>query len=397
MPVHPVEFARAGWHTIQRWAPAWVESSLLPLLFQSKDLMRLLARPRLPTNEFFDSDSAGSPRAVGIGLSSMATLHFEMLAQWPSERPSSDTPFWKLRAAGLRKSADLVAVEGPSALIKTLPRRNAFVLPRLVSHTLDVTGTWQDVCQRFHKSTRSNELRWVRKYGYRFEKTTELRHFEHFYENMYLPTMNGRHGSAGALAHKAKAHEFFKNGFLVRVFKGETWVAAALCEFRACGLRLCELGVLESNDELIKQGAMGAIYVGAIQEANALKCQKIDLTVTSSLLSNGTFQHKRRWGTTASLPISDQKRIWIQVARYTPAVHRLMVENPMITVDGKGELHALVAVESLDSWTCAEAAQWRKRFFMPGLNSIKILPLDRFRETGVLSFVTGDPEIRGTK
>lgn len=62
----------------------------------------------------------------------------------------------------------------------------------------------------------------------------------------------------------------------------------------------------------------------------------------------------------------------------------------MITVDAKGKLHALVAVESLDSWTAAEAVQWRKRFFMPGLNSLKILPLDRFRETGVLSFVALD-------
>jgi hypothetical protein len=95
-------------------------------------------------------------------------------------------------------------------------------------------------------------------------------------------------------------------------------------------------------------------------------------------------------GALPALPVSDQKRIWIQFARYTPAVHRLLAKNPMITVDEKGQLQALVALESLDCWTAEEAANWQKRFFVPGLNSIKILPLDRFRETGVLSSVAFD-------
>ncbi len=62
--------------------------------------------------------------------------------------------------------------------------------------------------------------------------------------------------------------------------------------------------------------------------------------------------------------------------------------NPMITVDEDGRLQALTALESLNHWTELEAIRWRKRFFMPGLNSIRVIPLDRFRETGVLSFVT---------
>ena len=388
MLIRPLEFARSRWHAIQRQAPPWSEASLLPLLFQLKDMMRLLFRPRLPTNEFFGADGADGPKAIGVSLTPIGGLHSELLAQWPSERATKDTPFWRVGAKGLKKSADLVVVEGPMLFIKTLPRHNALILPRSVAHTLDVTGGWQDVCRRFHKSVRTNELRRFRKYDYHFEKSTNTGHFEHFYESMYLPTMNRRHGSAAILASKTKAFEFFENGFLLRVFKSGSWVSGALCERRASGLRLCELGVLESNDALIHEGAMGAAYIGAIQAANSMKCHKINLTVTASLLSNSIFQHKRRWGTSVSLPVSDQQRIWIQIARYTPTIHQLLVMNPMITVDQDGRLQALAAIESLDQWTATEAERWRRQFFVPGLSSMKLLPLDRFRETGVLSFVT---------
>jgi hypothetical protein len=390
MTIYPLEITRSLWHKIQRGAPSWSESSLLPLLFQLKDMVRLLFRPMLTTNEFFGPDGADGPKAIGVGLTPLAGLCSALLMQWPFKRPSCSTPFWRVRAAGFKKSADLVAVEGSLLLINSLPRQNALILPRCVSHTLDVTGEWQDVCRRFHKSIRNNELRWVRKYGYRFEKSTTTDHFEHFYERMYLPTVNVRHGSAAALTSKAKAYELFENGFLLRVFKDRTWVAGALCELRASGLRLCELGVLESNDGLIKQGTMAATYVAAIQTANNLKCRQIDLTVSASLLFNGTFQHKRRWGTSVSLPVPYQQRIWIKIVRYTPAIHRLLVMNPMITVDENGHLQALVALESLDRWDAAEVVQWRKHFFTPGLSSIRVIPLDRFRETGVLSFVTID-------
>jgi hypothetical protein len=388
---YPLEIARSLWHSAQRRAPAWANASLLPLIFQFKDMVQLASRPMMPAQEFLGPDGADGPKAVG--LTPMAGIRNALLAEWPSIRPLRKIPFWSVGTQGFRKSADLVVVEGPLRLIKSLPRHNALILPRIVNHTLDVAGEWQDVCRRFHKSVRRNELRLIRKHGYRFEKSSSTGHFEHFYEEMYLPTVNARHGLAAAVSSKAKLREAFANGFLLRVLKGETYVAAALCEFRASELRLCEIGLLGSNTDLIKQGAMGAIYVGVIQAANNMKCRKADLTVSAPLLFDGLFRHKRRWGTSLSLSVSDQQRVWIQIARYTPAIHRLLMMNPMITVNEDGQLQALVALESIDHWTAAEAARWQEKFFMPGLSSIRVLPLDCFRETGVLSSEEASPEI----
>ena len=130
---------------------------------------------------------------------------------------------------------------------------------------------------------------------------------------------------------------------------------------------------------------MAAAYVGVIYWANRLKFRRLHFSTSAPFLADGIFQHKRKWGTSISLPVADQQRIWIRIRRYTPAIHRWLKSNPMITVDEDGRMHGLVSLDCLDDWTDAQAFQWRKRFYMPGLTAIRVLPLDRFRETGVLS------------
>ncbi len=108
--------------------------------------------------------------------------------------------------------------------------------------------------------------------------------------------MRARHGTAASLSGKSNLRELFDHGFLLRVFRDGTWVAGALCEFRCGGLRLCALGVLQSDMTLIQQGVMGTIYVGVIQAANNMKCGKLDLTVSAPFFSDGLFSTQKKLG-----------------------------------------------------------------------------------------------------
>lgn len=380
--------ARTVWHSIQRGAPAWAEPKLLPALHQMKDAVRLLLKPTLVTRHFHESGDGDGPKAIGVGLTSFGGLLPRVLTQWPTERSGNEASFWRIRTIGLGESVDLVAVEGPLLLTKALPRRNTLMLPRCVWHTLEVTGAWEDVCRRFHQSIRKNELRLIRKHGYRFEMSRDAGHFEHFFERMYLPTVRSRHRGAAMPTNRAKAREFFEHGFLVRVLKDGTWIAGALCEERANGLQFCLVGLSGSGENLLRQGAMAATYLGVIYWANRLGFRRVHFSASKPFLGDGILQHKRKWGTSISLPVEDQFRIWIRIRRYTPEIHRLLTSNPMITVDNGGRLHGLVSLNCLDDWTKAQAIQWRRRFNMPGLTTIRVLPMDRFRETGVLSLVT---------
>lgn len=383
-------FARARWHAIQRRAPAWIEPRILPALFRFRDVVQLLLKPRLVTRHFYASEREDAPGAIGVGLNPKAGVLPRLRAQWPSNQSANETPFWNVRAANFGKSVDLIAVEGPVLLIRTLPRQNALILPRLVWHTVDVTGEWENVCRRFHRSVRTNELRWVRKYEYRFEISRETRHMEHFFRRMYLPTMEARHRDNAKTQSYPRLLEMFENGLLLQVFNGNNWISGALCEIRSNGLHFCEVGVLDSDENLMKQGAMAAVYVGVIQWANRMGYRQVHLTTSAPFLADGIFRHKRRWGTRISLPVADQNRIWIRIRHYTPAAHLWVAANPMITVDEDGSMHGLVPLHRLEDWTPAQAIQWRKCFDLPGLTSIRLLPLDRFQETGVLSQVKMD-------
>ena len=105
-----------------------------------------------------------------------------------------------------------------------------------------------------------------------------------------------------------------------------------------------------------------------------------------------SFRFRVRWGTSISAPMAARGRIWIQLRRYTDSVHQLLRNNPMIALGGDEKLHAVVPLDHVEHWTEEEPLRFRKDFFTPGLATVSILPLDRFRETGSLSLV---PVARG--
>ena len=74
----------------------------------------------------------------------------------------------------------------------------------------------------------------------------------------------------------------------------------------------------------------------------------------------------------------------MRINGYTPDIHRLLRENPMITVGRRGHLHAVVPLDRLEDWTDAACIRWQKQFALPGLASVKVLPLDQFKASGKL-------------
>ena len=128
----------------------------MPTLFRAKEVGGLLRHPAFSVRGFrARGETQGS--AVGFGLTAIAGLMPRLSESWPEEEALGDSPWWKLRTAARRDGAELVAVEGPRDLATVLPHRNTLILPRLLAHALDVTGSWDDIVGRFHPSIRRNE------------------------------------------------------------------------------------------------------------------------------------------------------------------------------------------------------------------------------------------------
>ena len=362
---------RAAWIGLQVGSPGWAQDRLIPRIHEASDLARLALRPHLPISRLRGRGKGGPLDVAYAGLDNARPFLTDILFDGkPSERSAGSVPFWRSeRLTAI--DADLIIVEAAKHLIRQLPRQNAIVLPQFVRHILDVRGDWAQVSARFRKSVRS-ELKLARKRDYAYEISREPQDFEKFYREMYLPTMSNRHGDMASPLAIREAREYFRRGFLFWVKRDGQRVCASLCYARQGMLHFVIMGVLEADEQLLRDGVVGAMNLLRLQWANQNGFAGVNFLGSNPMLNDGLFQYKRKWGTAIIVPAHLHRRVWIKINRLTPAVAEFLRSNPCIVIDDRGALHGLIFVDDLHKATPEQQAEWEKRYATPGLKSLRI-------------------------
>lgn len=374
------EFTRDFWVTAQVKAPPCVQRVVIPRLHEAKEIVRLLARPHLPVYEIQGQGQGGPLTVTHIGLEyAKPALKGILFAGNPVEQKVGQIPFWHCEEIANGSSSDIVIVEAAKHLIRRLPSQSAIVVPEYVHSILDVRGDWQDIKSRFHKSAR-RELRSIQKYGYEYEVSHDDQDFEMFYHNMYLPTMEARHGALSSPASIKEAYQYFRRGLLFFVKRDGQRVCGSLFYVEQGIVYFKIVGVINGDEQYMKDGVTGPLNYLRIQWANQQGYKAVNFLGADPHLRGGLFQFKRKWGTTVSVPQNLHRQIWIKVQRITPAVSRFLKENPFIVVDKNGKLHGLIAVDDPRDVSAQTAEDWRKRYVTPGLSSLIIRSVSDFAE-----------------
>lgn len=372
--------ARAAWIKAQLNAPRPVQR-LMPRLHEIKEIARLLSRPWLTAVEMRGRNPGGSLSVVYAGLEYAKPFLKEILFESePEEQAIGRAPLWHYRALAGTASADIVIVAGARHLVRRLPRRQAIVMPEFVRHVLDVQGSWAEVQSRFRKTVHKNDLRRIRKFGYTYDVSHEDGHFHEFYHQMYLPTMQSRHGAMSMPTDFEEAYQYFRHGMLFRIKRGEEWVAGGVCHRQGDALLLDVIGVRNADAQLIEEGAMAARYYAAIHWANQNGYKLVNFLGSSPFMNVGQFQYKRKWGTAVYVPPHLHRQIWMKVNRSSPAVSQFLKDNPFITIDPAGNLDGLIVVDDRRNVTAEMKAEWDSRYAMPGLQSLVVRAVDDFLE-----------------
>ncbi|MFK0203854.1 GNAT family N-acetyltransferase [Streptomyces lavendulae] len=274
-----------------------------------------------------------------------------------------------------RLGADLVFVGGSPATVARLPRHRSFILPfrvHQVVSTADGTG-WRD---RVSASERRQHRRNALRHGYRLEVSRDDADFAYFYDRMHEPTMRERHGpSARSMDRDTAYHSLFRpGGLLFFVRDGTRRVAGALAAMDRDGRRLTGrlIGVLDGEDQHRRRGALAAVYHLQLQWAAATGVTAVDLSGSEPFLSKGTWQFKRKLGAAVVLPPDRYGglRLWLHIARDTPAVRDFLHRNPVLAVDGPEAFEALYFHdESRAPVTSSLAAA------CPGLTGVRLVDL----------------------
>ncbi|MBN1582232.1 MAG: hypothetical protein JXA89_16120 [Anaerolineae bacterium] len=343
----------------------------MPRLHEAKEMARLLVRPGFDVYRLQGHSQGGPLTVVYAGLEySRPFLQSILFADAPVETRIGAIPFWRVNDLLADALADMVIVEASKHVVARLPNKNAMILPQLVEHIVNAQGDWENVRSGFRKSVRKNELRWMRKYGYEYGVSHDAQAFEAFYDQMYLPTMDDRHGDLSSPMSFSELYQYFRYGMLFKITRDSDWVSGVVCYPQQDMLVAKALGVRNADSQLIHEGATAAIYYAAIHWANQNGYRAVNFLGSGAHLSRGLFQHKRKWGSTILVSPTLYRQIWIGVQHLTPAVSQFLKENPFVIVSQDGALHGQIIVDDLDDVPDATVKEWVKNYATPGMSSL---------------------------
>lgn len=365
-------FIRWLWLELRLGTGPYVQRTVIPRLHQTKEITRMVASPHL-TLYRWSGEHNGNPLTVTYaGLGYVApTLKSLLFDAPPAEQAAGKINVWRPQAGLDSSNSDITIIEASKYLIRQLPPHTGVVLPSRLHFILDTRGQWQQVEARFRRDARRNEVSRAKKYGYQYTVSHSKADLEMFYNTMYLPTMQKRHGKLAANISRAEAYQLLRHGMLFLVKRDGVYVSGGLCLVQDGILRFREMGVLNGNQQLMREGAVGAMNYLRICWAHKEGCRGVNFGECWPFLS-GIFQSKRKWGTEVSIPPHEHKQIWISVRRDTPAVSQFLQENPCVIINGQGQLHGLVVTGNPAAITAQQEAKWRKQYATPGLKSLLV-------------------------
>ena len=356
------------WIEAQLSFPPLVQDTVIDFLHRAKDIARLLLKPYLTIYQWRGQNESGSLTVnyAGLGYAAPFIKHILFMEE-PTTVEIGKVPIWRPIALSNSSSSDIVIVEASKHLIQRLSGRNAITLPFQLSLVLDVQGSWEDVKFRFHRSVRNHELRLIRKYGYDYSVSHDDQSFYMFYHTMYLPTLNARYDKLASPMPVQEAYQHFRHGLLFLIRRDGSYVSGVICSVDRDSVNPMLIGVTNADRQLMKEGALGAVYYAMIYWANQEGFKYLNFGSCWPYME-GVVHYKRKWGSAAGIaPRHDGKRIWIKIQHDTPAVIRFLNDNPSVVIDEKGELRVLIVADDVDEGSSGVEDSWRKLYAMPGL------------------------------
>jgi hypothetical protein len=365
------EWGRWAWLEAQLAAPTVMRRTVIPCVREVKEIGRALLRPNLTIYQW-QGQGKGGPLTVNYAGTGDAIQFLKglLFVDRPVESNLGQVPFWHMRELADLPNGDITIVEAHKRLVRQLPEQDGLVLPVMMEMVLDVEGEWQDIERGFHSSAQ-RELRNTHKSGYDYEVSRSGSDFEMFYHDMYVPSTETRHRDQAVIMPIQEAYQYFRHGALFLVTRDGKRVSGSVFHMGRDMVRFIIVGVMHGDQQLMKEGAVGALNCLRIQWANKEGYKAVDFGYCRPFVG-GLFRYKRKWGTAARAPSDLNQRIWIKLNHNTSAVYQFMKDNPCIFIGEEGQPHVLIVSDTTEVAEEENQAKLRKKFETPGLRGLLV-------------------------
>lgn len=279
------------------------------------------------------SRASGRPQSALIASNSPLTVYYYLQLLF------TETPSIAFDRRGLLSGIEtLLARHRVDLGILELPQSEKdrkFGLPHIhspicVRQSIDVTGDIQQVKQRFRSRYRTTFNRFSNKNPFSISISREIEDFDHFYFDMLNPHITRQYGETAKMYSREELLKTFQEGFLMIASKDGKAVAATLCKVAENSLNYLLCGVLNGDEQYIRDGAQTALYVHMMHHARALNLQRLHLGFTKPFFNDGVFKHKRAWGADVSIHEWDTTSVHYLIPSDGRVFMEFLQHNPLI-------------------------------------------------------------------
>jgi hypothetical protein len=176
----------------------------------------------------------------------------------------------------------------------------AFLLPREGYRTLPWIRQKLPLNERtdqtVSKSVEEVYGRRVRRYGYQPRYCHDAGVMPEFFDRMYRPYITKRFGQAAHLRSLDELTRIQQKGFLLQIDEQGRWVAGAVCCVHGSEVIVAALAVAQPFEDLLHRGALSAVYYFVLRWAREHGMDFVDLLRCRPHITDGVYEHKRRFG-----------------------------------------------------------------------------------------------------
>jgi hypothetical protein len=185
---------------------------------------------------------------------------------------------------------------------RTLFARNGWsVMPLFVNCHVDLSVPQNAL---FSSKGAKEDLRVVRRLGYRFDLLEGEDALHEFFHHMLIPTAKLRHEDRAFLSQWETIRRISGNGALIGAYLEDQWVGAILLEREGTeAVRLANMGWRNGEDIWRKKCIVAAMFNQSFLWAREAGFKWVNLGSSNPFANDGPLNFKLKWGASLSAPI----------------------------------------------------------------------------------------------
>jgi hypothetical protein len=174
------------------------------------------------------------------------------------------------------------------------------IMPLFVNCRADLS---KPIKELFFSKGAKEDLRVVRRLGYRFDLLKDENALHEFFHEMLIPTAKLRHEERAFLSQWETIKHIYENGVLIGAYLDDKWVGGILLALEGKDtVRLANMGWRNGDDIWRKKCLVAALFNQSFIWAQERGFKWVNLGASNPFANDGPLNFKLKWGATLAAP-----------------------------------------------------------------------------------------------